>query len=319
MEFGQRVDQQFHLLDEAPADRGLSIGAVVSFALHAAVVAALALAYTEPQKPADAPVRYVELMPELPRHAAERQFVEAPGPKLDRALSAGAAFSDANRRASMPSPTGDQPTKRPGLDGAFNPGRPAPPQPPAQAARRATPPGQASGGDDPSGENANVPDFAYRVPTGDADSPSKGSSEVDWRNAIREAGKVASLGGDGGFPGGEAGFAESGPISFETQWYDWGEYAQHMVARIRAHWHDNMPNLIRMGVRGVVTIRFTIQRDGRVTDIELLKSSGHPPYDFAARKAIELSSALRPLPADFPNSSERVTAAFYYNMRPDRR
>jgi TonB family protein len=317
MEFGQRVDQQFHLLDEAPTDRGLSIGAVVSFALHATVVAVLALAYTEPQKIAESPVRYVELMPAMPQQPAERQFVEAPGPKADRA-PADAAFSDADRRASMPSPTGDQPTKRPGLDGAYTPGRPAPAQPNA-AARRPTPPAKASGGGDQSGRDANIPEFAYRVPSGDADSPTEGSTEVDWRNAIREVGKVASLGGDGGFPGGEAGFAESGPISFETQWYDWGEYAQHMVARIRTHWHDNMPNLIRMGVRGVVTIRFTIQRDGRITDIELVKSSGHPPYDFAARKAIELSSALRPLPADFPNSSERVTAAFYYNMRPDRR
>ncbi|MHB0969317.1 MAG: energy transducer TonB [Thermoanaerobaculia bacterium] len=312
------MDQQFHLLDEAPKDRGLSIGAVASFALHAAVVGALALAYAEPQRPAEPPVRYVELMSAMPQQPAERQFVEAPGPEINRTPSADAAYSDANRRASMPSPTGDQPTKRPGLDAPFTPGRPAPPQPAAQAPRRAAS-AKASGGGDPSGRDANVPEFAYRVPTGDADAPSKGDSDVDWRNAIREVGKVASLGGEGGFPGGEAGFAESGPISFETQWYDWGEYAQHMVARIRTNWHANMPNLIRMGVRGVVTLRFTIQRDGRITDVEMIKSSGHPPYDFAARKAIESSSALRPLPADFPNPSERVTAAFYYNMRPDRK
>jgi TonB family protein len=88
-----------------------------------------------------------------------------------------------------------------------------------------------------------------------------------------------------------------------------------MVSRIRVNWYANMPQLIRTGIAGVVTIRFTIQRDGRITDVAVLKSSGHPPYDFAARKAIELSSPLAPLPKNFPNPNERVTAMFYYNMQ----
>ena len=37
------------------------------------------------------------------------------------------------------------------------------------------------------------------------------------------------------------------------------------------------------------------------------------------RKALELSSPLAPLPANFPNSSERVTAAFYYNLEPPKK
>ena len=110
-----------------------------------------------------------------------------------------------------------------------------------------------------------------------------------------------------------------GPLSFETQWYDWGEYAQSMVSRIRVNWYNNMPVLIRTGIKGVVTIRFTIHRNGRITDVVMLSSSGHPPYDFAAGKAIELSSPLNPLPGDFPNSTERVTAMFYYNSDPPAR
>jgi hypothetical protein len=51
----------------------------------------------------------------------------------------------------------------------------------------------------------------------------------------------------------------------------------------------------------------------------MLESSGAPPYDHAAKKAIEQSSPLNPLPKDFPNPYERVTAQFYYNMEiPDR-
>jgi TonB family protein len=150
------------------------------------------------------------------------------------------------------------------------------------------------------------------------------ASSVDWRSAIREVGKVASLGGgqqgmDLGNTGGEKGFAENGPLSFETSWYDWGEYAQSMVSRIRVNWYANMPDLIRTGMKGVVTIRFTIHRDGRMTDITILNGSGIPPYDFAAKKALELSSPLNPLPKDFPNDTERVTCMFYYNLEPPNR
>jgi len=89
-----------------------------------------------------------------------------------------------------------------------------------------------------------------------------------------------------------------------------------MVRRIRRNWYANMPPLIRMGMKGVVTIQFTIQRSGTLTDITVVKSSEVPPYDYAAKKALELSSPLQPLPADFPNRSERVTAQFYYNLHP---
>jgi len=65
-----------------------------------------------------------------------------------------------------------------------------------------------------------------------------------------------------------------------------------------------------------VTIRFTIHRDGRISDVTILSPSGITPYDFAAKKAIELASPLKPLPPDFPKETEHVTAMFYYNQEP---
>ena len=93
-----------------------------------------------------------------------------------------------------------------------------------------------------------------------------------------------------------------------------------MVNRIRVNWYANMPMpLLQTGLKGVLTIRFTIHRDGHLTDITILTSSGIPPYDFAAKKAIELSSPLNPLPKDFPEETERVTCMFYYNEEPPKR
>jgi TonB family protein len=148
------------------------------------------------------------------------------------------------------------------------------------------------------------------------------TSGIDWHGAIREIGKVASLGGKqtldlgeaGG--GGDKGYAANGAPSFETQWFDWGEYAEGMVRRIRVNWLSVMPDLIKTGMKGHLIVRVTIHRDGRLSDIEILQSSGVPPYDFAAKKALELSSPIAPLPKDFPNETERVTFGFFYNEEP---
>jgi periplasmic protein TonB len=304
---------------------GLSVSVVVSLLLHGLLLAWFIRSYNAvPPAPQDVPIaRYVQLMKQNPQQNP-REFVEAPGPAIDRAPSPNAPLSDKNRRASMPEPNGDRPTRRPGDGGSlYTPPVPPPgprgpqqqavaPSPGAQAQQSAPSAAETTG--DPRPAPPSDASLVYREPV-----KASATGMVDWKSAIREAGRAASQGGGGGeialaSAGGEQGTAEQGPLSFETQWYDWGDYAQSMVSKIRVNWYANMPQIIRTGMKGVVTIRFTIHRDGRISDITTLKSSGVPPYDQAARKAIELSSPLKPLPADFPNSYERVTCMFYYNM-----
>ena len=302
---------------------GLSVSVVVSLILHAALLFWFVRSYdTIAPATQDAPIaRYVELMRQNPQ-----QFVEAPGPAIDRAPSPSAALSDENRRASMPEPTGERPTKRPGDDGGLYtpPSAPAAPRRPSQQGVAPSPGAQAQQQQQQGSSAAATSGDALRTPPSDASlvyrepAQANAAGMVDWRSAIRDAGRAAVQGGGDGIDlasiGGEKGFAEQGPLSFETQWYDWGDYAQSMVSKIRVNWYANMPQIIRTGIKGVVTIRFTIHRDGRISDITILQTSSVPPYDQAARKAIELSSPLKALPADFPNSYERVTCMFYYNM-----
>jgi TonB family protein len=324
---GNALQEEIDLVvaaEEKPKAGGLSLSVIVSLVVHSALILWFIHSHRmAPSAPRNVPMRYVELIQQNPK-----QFTEAPGPAIDR-KPLNAPLSDANRKASMPEPTGLTPTKRPGDDGGLY----TPPmsqaqraqqrpqqQQQAQAAQQAQ---QASPAQSrltaPSSaqrQAASNDTFVYHEPTKQASVAA--APAIDWRSAIRQV--KGPVGGDegpdlGNTGGGEKGLAEQGPISFETSWYDWGPYAQAMVSKIRVNWYANMPQLIRTGIGGVATIRFTIQRDGRVTDIIVLKSSGHPPYDFAARKAIELSSPLSPLPGDFPNPDERVTAMFYYNTK----
>ncbi|HEY2324690.1 MAG TPA: energy transducer TonB [Thermoanaerobaculia bacterium] len=316
-------EERFDLIveeDERPG--GVPYSVVVSVVLHVALVIFL-IKNMHPTAETNIPapiVHYVELMRQNP------QFVEAPGQKIKMKPSAEAAMSDANRKAASPQPTGDKLTTRPG-DGSnlYTPPmqrRGAPPTP-QQQQQQPTPQQQQQ-----QQQAAEAAQQAMMAPSPQTSASSlrqpvqklASAGPVNWNNAIREVVKSRPAGNGEGFDlgqaaGGEKGYtAEAGPLSFETQWFDWGDYAESMVSKIRINWYGIMPDLIRTGLKGVVTIRFTIHRDGHITDITILKSSGVPPYDNAAQKALEASSPLKALPADFPKDSERVTAMFYYNM-----
>jgi TonB family protein len=119
-------------------------------------------------------------------------------------------------------------------------------------------------------------------------------------------------------PDTDGGQVDTGGLSFDTQWYDWGPYAKAMLAKIRRHWR--IPEIARLGVQGVVQIRFFIERDGTVTGLRITDESGKPPMDFAARDAIADSSPFEPLPSDLTGvDREGVTITFFYNASPSRR
>ena len=116
-------------------------------------------------------------------------------------------------------------------------------------------------------------------------------------------------------PDTDGGQVDTGGLSFDTQWYDWGPYAKAMLAKIRRHWR--IPEIARLGVQGVVQIRFFSERDGTVTGLRITAESGKPPMDFAARDAIADSSPFEPLPQDLGGvDREGVTITFFYNARP---
>jgi protein TonB len=116
-------------------------------------------------------------------------------------------------------------------------------------------------------------------------------------------------------PNRDGGGVDTGALSFDTQWYDWGPYAKAMLAKIRRNW--DIPQLARLGVAGRVRIRYFIERDGTVTGLQILDESGKPPMDNAAFQAIAKSSPFKPLPVDLPGiDREGVTITFYYNTDP---
>lgn len=84
------------------------------------------------------------------------------------------------------------------------------------------------------------------------------------------------------------------------------DYIATMVDRIRSAWNPNQ------GTSGVVKVKFTIQRDGRLTDVAVEERSGSSVLDNAALRAVLLTRALNPLPAQFTNPTLGVHLQFEY-------
>ncbi len=83
------------------------------------------------------------------------------------------------------------------------------------------------------------------------------------------------------------------------------DYVQTMVQRIRSVWAQNQ------GVTAQTIIKFTIQRDGKITDTSVEASSGNAALDLAAQRAVAVTQ-LPPLPDAFPNPSLPVHLTFKY-------
>src|SRR5262245_24519867 len=83
------------------------------------------------------------------------------------------------------------------------------------------------------------------------------------------------------------------------------DYLQTMLQRIRSVWVQNQ------GIDGLCTIKFTIQRDGKVTDTSVERTSGSTAADLAARRAVAVTQ-LPPLPDAFTNPTLTVNLHFQY-------
>ena len=84
------------------------------------------------------------------------------------------------------------------------------------------------------------------------------------------------------------------------------DYVGLMVEAIRRSWNQQAE------VAGSVMIKFTIERDGTITQQSLEKTSGHTQFDTAARTAVAITGKLKPLPPEYTNPTLTVHLNFQY-------
>jgi protein TonB len=123
---------------------------------------------------------------------------------------------------------------------------------------------------------------------------------------IRPGNAVADTGARGqGFGLSTGGGAGSGS-TLDVADFCCPDYLVLMMDKIKGNWNQQVE------VPGTVIVRFTIQRDGRLTDTAVERSSGTLSLDQNAQRAVLVTRQLVPLPAAFPNSTLTVHLNFQY-------
>jgi TonB family protein len=121
-----------------------------------------------------------------------------------------------------------------------------------------------------------------------------GASRVDTGGAAVPFGGLSSSGGTGLTP-------QMGLVDFCCP-----DYLETMVQLIRRQWNQDQ------GVAGNVVVKYTIRRDGMLTQIEVAKPSGNFLLDQESRRAVINTRQLPPLPAQYTGQNLTIYLTFEY-------
>src|SRR5438093_2556845 len=84
-------------------------------------------------------------------------------------------------------------------------------------------------------------------------------------------------------------------------------YLNQMVDLIKRNWNQNQ------GASGQVQVKFTIRRDGMVSDVQIEKPSTISLLDLESQRAVLKTHALPPLPREFTENTLTVHLIFDYH------
>lgn len=121
----------------------------------------------------------------------------------------------------------------------------------------------------------------------------QGQARVDTRVATGSDGLALQSGGTGG--------------ETNLQNFCCPGYLQAMSAAIKRNWKQNQ------GIAGRNTVRFTIERDGRITGVELIEPSNVYALNRESQLAV-VNARLPPLPAQFTEPKLVIRLVFEYKQ-----
>lgn len=134
-------------------------------------------------------------------------------------------------------------------------------------------------------------------------------------DAIRNAQKYVQKDGFVNLQGGgDQDFAPA--IQFDTKGVEFGPWLRRFIAQIRRNWF--VPQSAMM-LRGHVVITFYVGKDGRISELKVLRPSAYDSFNNSAFGALAASNPTQPLPPEYPDDRAFFTVTFYFNEDPGTR
>ena len=143
----------------------------------------------------------------------------------------------------------------------------------------------------------------------------KFSKELLFGNDRSSSSGIAGFTDDANWNNQESSAESMGGISLSTYEWDFAPYIQYMKKTFRDHFYPPAA-LYHLGIiEGYVTVRYTVQRNGLITDIQLRANEGHETLVATTMNMIKASSPLKPLPGNFPDDVLTIDFTFIYSIR----
>ena len=102
-------------------------------------------------------------------------------------------------------------------------------------------------------------------------------------------------------------------IQFDSKGVEFGPWLRRFVAQVKRNWF--VP-YAAMSLKGHVVITFNVHKDGRITDLQVLRPSDVSAFNNAALNALATSNPTMALPPEYPSDKAFFTVTFYYNESP---
>jgi TonB family protein len=220
-----------------------------------------------------------------------------------------AELSDLDRRAATveraPNPTNPLPFARGNSSERID--APPPTRETQPAASEPPPPGPA----DPTRQGMPLPTSPTAMEPRSAEKvvAQRGPSPGVLADAIRNVERYVDKEAFGNLRGGQG--QEIAPsIQFDTKGVEFGPWIRRFIAQIRRNWF--VPQAA-MTMHGNVVVTFFVHKDGRVTDLTVLKPSLVDAFTNSAYGAMKSSNPTYPLPPEYPDDRCFFTVTFYFN------
>ncbi|HEX4005172.1 MAG TPA: TonB family protein [Acidobacteriaceae bacterium] len=272
-------------------------------------------------------VRVVDPSVIMKQRQKDLTFLDLPPDLLKQKPKPSNILSDKDRVAQAPHPTIDKKTLEE-LEAMRRAGEPkpapaprqpvqGPPEPaPQQAQQRApSPPAQPL----PQNNQARMEAPPMAPQPHFSSGPTNPNEQLT--NAMRDA-----MHGGGQYSGDEGqdlnpqhqGINGAVQVLSDTMGWDYGPYVQRVIADTKRSWYPIIPEEARppLDKRGKVMVRFRIQPDGTVTNMQLEGPSGDVALDRAAWGGITGAAPFPPIPKAFKGPYLELRFYFLYNIRP---
>ena len=220
-----------------------------------------------------------------------------------------AELSDIDRKARTveraPKPTNSMPFSRGNTTERIEG---APPAPEARAAEPPQPEPKADDSRQPLPDSANGSQPKVELPQSQPRSAPSGVIADAIRNVQKYAPRDSYVNLKGG---GDQDFAPS--IQFDTKGVEFGPWLRKFIAQIRRNWFIPQAAMFQ---KGHVAVTFYVGKDGRITELKVLRPSDVGAFNNSSFNALAASNPTEPLPPEYPDDRAFFTVTFYYNENP---